>query len=235
MAKGTCSVESCERTVRCRGWCEAHYARWRRGVPIDGEPVSDRVRGGCAVDGCDREHMARGWCFPHWKKWRRYGDPLVGAPAEDERFWSRVEKTDSCWNWTGSCFATGYASFWIPRRRVVAHRYAYELLIGPIPEGLQLDHMCHNRKCVNPDHLRPVTAKQNRENLLGATASNTSGGIRGVHWVSRVQKWRVTVGHNGRNHFGGTYADLDEAEQAAISLRNKLHTHNDADRGKSIA
>jgi hypothetical protein len=88
------------------------------------------------------------------------------APIAD-RFWRLVDKTDTCWNFTGST-ARGYGQFsvqvapgkWKSRR---AHRVAYELLVGPIPEGLQLDHLCRNRRCVNPDHLEPVT---NRVNTL---------------------------------------------------------------------
>lgn len=93
-------------------------------------------------------------------------DSPLAAPIDRvaERFWSKVEKTGSCWPWTGFCDRKGYGQF-SPKSGVTkkAHRYAYELLVGPIPEGLQLDHLCRVRNCVNPDHLEPVT---NRENTL---------------------------------------------------------------------
>jgi len=79
-----------------------------------------------------------------------------------ERFWARVEKTDTCWQWCGTdahTYGTAVASGHSYR----AHRVAYELTIGPIPDGLTLDHLCRNRGCVNPAHLEPVT---NRENIL---------------------------------------------------------------------
>lgn len=104
----------------------------------------------------------------------------VGAysrPSVEERFWSKVKKTETCWLWTGGLTDTGYGQFFPSgRRQVRAHRFAYELLVGPVPEGLFLDHVkargCRNRHCVNPAHLEPVT---NRVNVLrgeGPTAVN---------------------------------------------------------------
>lgn len=85
------------------------------------------------------------------------------APAEI-RFWEKVLVVDSCWEWIGARTGRqGYAVFWAGGKIVIGHRYAYELRKGPIPEGLTLDHLCRNRGCVNPDHLEPVTI---RENLL---------------------------------------------------------------------
>ncbi len=78
-----------------------------------------------------------------------------------ERFWSKVSKTeDGCWSWTGSK-TSGYGDFYDGVRKVSAHRYSYETLSGPIPEGLVLDHLCRNRACVNPEHLEPVTQQVN--------------------------------------------------------------------------
>jgi hypothetical protein len=71
---------------------------------------------------------------------------------------------DGCWRWMGQT-AGGYGRFYIigEKRTVPAHRFAYEWLVGPIPEGLCIDHLCRVRNCVNPDHMEPVT---NRENLM---------------------------------------------------------------------
>lgn len=83
-----------------------------------------------------------------------------------ERTMKHISKSDDCWVWLGKPASTGYGQigFGYPDRTVRnAHRVVYELLVGEIPEGLQLDHLCRNRMCVNPAHLEPVTQ---RENLL---------------------------------------------------------------------
>lgn len=90
------------------------------------------------------------------------------TPHESELFWSKVDKTDTCWNWTRSVTKHGgYGQFFVRSKikiNYMAHRLAYTLLRGPIPAGMQLDHMCHNRRCVNPAHLRAVDHKGNAEN-----------------------------------------------------------------------
>jgi hypothetical protein len=100
---------------------------------------------------------------------------------------------------------------------------------GTIPDGLRIDHICHTPRCVRPDHLRPVTIKQNAENFSGLNASNTSG-YRGVYWHAQFGKWCVQVTNNGRRYAGGLYANVEDANAAAVALRNRLHTHNELDR-----
>ena len=91
-----------------------------------------------------------------------------------QRFWSKIEFTDACWLWTAGLFANGYGAFRSGTKHVKVHRYAYEFCVGPIPEGLDLDHLCHNedqscaggptclhRSCVHPGHLEPATRSEN--------------------------------------------------------------------------
>lgn len=93
------------------------------------------------------------------------GHVLMGRPRIPiaERFWPKVTLSEGCWEWTGALSIGGYGV--IPARpcAIYAHRCAYQLLVGPVPDGLELDHLCRNRKCVNPAHLEPVT---HRENVL---------------------------------------------------------------------
>ena len=81
--------------------------------------------------------------------------------SPEARFWARVEKTDTCWLWLGSRNDEGYGSLQVDRMETKAHRYAYLLLVGPIPEGQVIDHTCLVKNCVNPNHLRPLTQKDN--------------------------------------------------------------------------
>jgi hypothetical protein len=83
-----------------------------------------------------------------------------------ERFWSKVEVTSTCWLWTGSRNPSGYGILRIAKpagrwTTTGAHRVAYQLLVDPVPDGLQLDHLCRVRHCVNPAHLEVVTHIEN--------------------------------------------------------------------------
>jgi len=80
----------------------------------------------------------------------------------EERFWKKVKKEESCWYWRGSLKRKGYGSFKDGTKLVQAHRYSYELRFGPIPEGMEIDHLCRIPSCVNPEHLEPVTPEENR-------------------------------------------------------------------------
>lgn len=68
---------------------------------------------------------------------------------------------DGCWEWTAYRDAQGYGKVRVGRQTFGAHRVVYELMVGPVPDGLQLDHLCRNRGCVRPAHLEPVTQREN--------------------------------------------------------------------------
>lgn len=72
-------------------------------------------------------------------------------------FWRSVNKTDTCWLWTGTTSADGYAHLTRDQKKIYGHRYSYELVKGPIPEGMIIHHTCNNKICVNPDHLELTT------------------------------------------------------------------------------
>ena len=71
-----------------------------------------------------------------------------------DRFWDKVSKTDSCWVWQGQAVSNGYGVAYFGGKKQVAHRIAYQLAVGPISDGMQIDHRCFNPLCVRPDHLR---------------------------------------------------------------------------------
>lgn len=103
-------------------------------------------------------------------------DPSTIKPGGNQlpdRFWRKVCITPSgCWQWTAGLFPNGYGRFWFDGRGHLAHRWAYRALVGEIPDGLSLDHLCRNRACVNPSHLDPVTTRDNILRGSGLAAIN---------------------------------------------------------------
>ena len=81
------------------------------------------------------------------------------------RFWQKVNVLpgDGCWEWTASVNEHGYGQFYNGITMCLAHRYSYELHVGPIPAGLVTDHLCRNIRCVRPDHLEPVPQRVNAQ------------------------------------------------------------------------
>lgn len=176
----SCSVEDCNVGGKLRrGCCEKHYRRLMRygstnkppprkprATPLHYEPKLAN----CSLDGCDRvSKLRRGYCDTHYRRLMRDGDPgdaviaVTGLGARDPRpLLDRIDRNGSggCWIWTGSIDRDGYG-YLHDGRRHNAHRWTYEKFVGPIPDGLEIDHLCRVRPCVNPDHLEPVTRLEN--------------------------------------------------------------------------
>ena len=90
-----------------------------------------------------------------------------------ERFLSKlIIKESGCWEWIGGRSGAGYGELRTGGNRIKAHRFSYEWFKGKIPDGLQIDHLCRNHKCVNPDHLEVVTNRDNTIRGIGITAKN---------------------------------------------------------------
>lgn len=149
-----------------------------------------------------------------------------------ERFDEKVDKTSSskgCWLWTSAVNGTGYGQLRVDGKTLSAHRLAYERYNGDIPRSMVIDHMCHVRHCVNPDHLRAVTIQQNNENLVGPQKRNKSG-IRGVTAFRDTGRWVAIVRHLGIQYHLGIFDTIEEAAEVARLKRVELFTHNDKDR-----
>ena len=120
--------------------------------------------------------MARGWCGSHYKRWYKYGNPIAGCaydkfahnrklPAK-ERILARTRRVGACLEYTGDINSNGYGRVVVAGKRSLAHRWSYETFVGCIPLGLQVNHSCDNRLCIEPKHLWAGTQS---ENLLDAS------------------------------------------------------------------
>ena len=131
-----------------------------------------------------------------------------------QRLMSRVERTDGCWLWTGAKTGHGYGVIYYKGRQIGAHVLSYRLLMGDIPEGYDLDHLCRTPACVNPAHLEPVTHAENcRRGERGMRTHCPKG-----HEYDEANTRRV------RNHAGGLsrscrkcHADRERARRARRS------------------
>lgn len=173
MARSCEHPDGCSNPHDANGWCKMHGRR----VRLHGDPgpvgrLRIKQTSACEVAGCSRPPHGLNLCTVHLPRMKRYGDPTTDV-GDRLRFPANLVTRlrfmdDGCVEYTGCISATGYG--WLAKDggRMLAHRAAYELLVGPIPAGLTLDHLCRNTKCCNPAHLEPVT---NAENVRRAWAA----------------------------------------------------------------
>lgn len=178
----------------------------------------------CIHPGCDQKRgRALGYCNAHYIRKRRgyaMDHPVRKHDATDqERFWAKIRKTDTCWIWTGAT-TVGYGVFRRGGENIPAHRMAFIWENGRITEGEEVDHKCFNHSCVRPDHLRLLTHSMNGQNRSGAN-KNSKSGVRGVYWVAARQVWLARAMLNRVSYSIGAFARLEDAEAAAIAWRRE--------------
>lgn len=191
----------------------------------------------CAHGGCERPRRAAGYCGAHYM--RKMAGKDMDAPVQvrgddQARFWARVDKSGGCWLWTAYKNQDGYGQFKLGGRMQMAHRVSWEWANGSIPDGMEVDHMCHSPACVNPGHLRVVTHAQNLQNRPDAYSTSKTG-VRGVSWHKRSGKWYARAQLNGKKHYLGLYEDMAEAERVVTEWRREHMPYSIMDKGRKEA
>jgi hypothetical protein len=196
--QSVCSVPGCDKRAKTRGWCSAHYERWRlHGDPLGSGPNplrryrNERVTLACSICGTvfhpfhGREATSKVCSI------RCNGALQSGKPKNElAYFLERVSKTDTCWIWTGGLNEYGYGMVNIGRKRHYrAHRLSYELFRGPIPKGAIICHSCDNPPCVNPDHLWAGSHKDNLADMSAKGRAHKGPSVHSeMHPLSKITR-----------------------------------------------
>lgn len=126
-----------------------------------------------------------------------------------------------CWGWSGNTDRLGYSKITNNSGTTYAHRIVFEIVNGPIPPGYEIDHICRNRSCVNPKHLRLATHSENLRNT--STKSNTKSGLKGVSWHKAQRKWAARIMIHGKSISLGYFHDPNEAHRAYLKAASEIH------------
>lgn len=183
----------------------------------------------CVIDGCGTRVSTRGWCATHYSRWKRHGDPLHGGPVKKKSrqmglsFDDRTERRGDCLIWTGPTDRDGYGKTRLDGRYVYAHRYAWERIHGPLPEGVMVDHRDHcDPACCEVAHLRPATKRENAANRAGALPGRLRALPRNVYYRVKGDTYFVRLTKDWKEHRFGTYKTVEEAAQVAERARREM-------------
>ena len=179
----------------------------------------------CSFSECDRPARALGLCHSHYVQQRRTGflAPLrrVKNGTPQERLEAYTQRTEACWLWTGSTRA-GYGQIRVGDRVIHAHRLAYELENGTLPQHETLGHRCGNRACVRPSHLVPRSSDTKSRRAERGREGKLSG-VSGVTWDVQTSRWRGKLTHRGQTIHVGRFHTIEEASEAVARRRTDLN------------
>lgn len=207
----TCSITGCGSTVTALNMCNKHYRRHLK-----------KTNPRCFVQGCDKTTIAKDMCSKHLTRWMKYGDVKAGGRkyrSPEDRFNARTEWQGDCLVWTGSKCPAGYGSMWLDGQHVKPHRYIWEKANGPIPDDMQIDHICWNTSCCNVRHLRLATREENNAYRSGRGRKSATG-YRNVY--KHDNKFVAKVKKEGVSHYLGTFETVEAAAKAAAEARRDL-------------
>ena len=233
-----CIIAECVREAGTKQLCGAHYyQQWKYG---DAEQADKRRKARqveCEVKECGYEgKLILGYCKKHYQRFKKYGDATTLVQKQTrghilERLGKSFEYSPYCWNWIGHT-SKGYGVIQYEGKQRAAHRLMYFLFVGGIPESMEIDHKCNNSACVNPQHLRIASREENSQNFKGARADSSTG-YRGVYYLPKKGTFMAKANYKGKQYTNGTtHKSVEEANVAAIDLRNRLYSHNFWDKVK---
>ena len=178
-----CSIADCGKPVAGRGWCTAHWTRWRRhGDPLGSAPAVPKEVLICSIPQCGKVVLAREWCENHYQRWRKYNDPLGGGPDRNAKGAARkfIEEVilhyegDECLLWPFSK-TKGYGIFHADGKKQIVSRYVcYRTHGNPPTAKHQAAHSCGNGSggCVTKGHLSWKTGTENQADRIVHGTSN---------------------------------------------------------------
>lgn len=142
---------------------------------MDNQPLNPT----CIASDCCRPQRARQLCTMHSQRLDKRGSTHDPHDIES-RFWDKCTiAANGCWEWSGYLNPQGYGHFASETKKVMlVHRWTYQRFVGELIDGLQIDHLCRNTKCCNPDHLEQVSQEENSQRTVGLKFSHYARGDR---------------------------------------------------------
>lgn len=178
----------------------------------------------CEVTDCKSpRNKGRRICRQHRYRLEKYGSvdaPLTRFRNLEDRLNYRTEKRGECLIWSGRVNRGGYPVTTYNGKTSYVYRLTWARARGTIPDGMQVDHVCHNRSCVRVEHLRLASHSENSRNRSGPHLAVTATGVRNVHVAGK--KYAVRIKKHGKLHYFGVYSTIEEAARVAERERAQL-------------